>query len=86
MRYIEPHAHMVSRTTADYQAMAIAGCAAICEPAFWAGYDRASAVAKEALASGRPVREIVLEAGDLSAEELDRLLSPEAMTKPKALS
>ena len=43
MRYIEPHAHMVSRTTADYQAMAIAGCAAICEPAFWAGYDRASA-------------------------------------------
>lgn len=42
MHYIEPHAHMVSRTTADYQAMAIAGCAAICEPAFWAGYDRAS--------------------------------------------
>ena len=42
MHYIEPHAHMVSRTTADYQAMAMAGCAAICEPAFWAGYDRAS--------------------------------------------
>jgi predicted metal-dependent TIM-barrel fold hydrolase len=43
MRYIEPHAHMVSRTTDDYQAMAIAGCKAICEPAFWAGFDRSSA-------------------------------------------
>jgi predicted metal-dependent TIM-barrel fold hydrolase len=40
MRYIEPHAHMVSRTTDDYQAMCIAGCAAVCEPAFWAGFDR----------------------------------------------
>jgi hypothetical protein len=43
MQYIEPHAHMVSRTTDDYQTMAMAGCAAICEPAFWAGFDRASA-------------------------------------------
>jgi len=43
MHYIEPHAHMVSRTTSDYQKLAMAGCAAICEPAFWAGYDRASA-------------------------------------------
>ncbi len=42
MRYIEPHAHMVSRTTADYEAMALAGCEAICEPAFWAGFDRSS--------------------------------------------
>jgi len=42
MRYIEPHAHMVSRTTGDYEAMALAGCEAICEPAFWAGYDRGS--------------------------------------------
>jgi len=43
MRYIEPHAHMVSRVTDDYRAMAAAGCAAICEPAFWAGFDRSSA-------------------------------------------
>ncbi len=42
MRYIEPHAHMVSRTTADYEAMRIAGCEAVCEPAFWAGFDRSS--------------------------------------------
>jgi hypothetical protein len=40
MRYIEPHGHMVSRTTDDYQAMVTAGCQAVCEPAFWAGYDR----------------------------------------------
>ena len=42
MRYIEPHAHMVSRVTNDYAAMATAGCQAICEPAFWAGFDRGS--------------------------------------------
>ncbi len=43
MRYIEPHAHMVSRTTDDYRDMLTAGCAAVCEPAFWAGFDRSSA-------------------------------------------
>jgi len=43
MRYIEPHAHMVSRTTDDYLAMVTAGCQAVCEPAFWAGFDRSSA-------------------------------------------
>jgi uncharacterized protein len=43
MDYIEPHAHMVSRTTDDYQQMALSGCVAISEPAFWAGWDRQSA-------------------------------------------
>lgn len=43
MRYIEPHGHMVSRTTDDYQDMATAGCQVVCEPAFWAGFDRGSA-------------------------------------------
>jgi uncharacterized protein len=42
MRYIEPHAHMVSRVTNDYVAMVTAGCRAVCEPAFWAGFDRGS--------------------------------------------
>jgi uncharacterized protein len=42
MRYIEPHAHMVSRVTDDYVDMATSGCQAICEPAFWAGFDRGS--------------------------------------------
>lgn len=43
MRFIEPHGHMVSRTTDDYLAMVTAGCVAVCEPAFWAGFDRGSA-------------------------------------------
>lgn len=43
MRYIEPHAHMVSRVTDDYLTMLTAGCQAVCEPAFWAGFDRSSA-------------------------------------------
>jgi predicted metal-dependent TIM-barrel fold hydrolase len=42
MAYIDPHIHMVSRTTDDYQRMAEAGCVAITEPAFWAGFDRSS--------------------------------------------
>jgi len=42
MKYIEPHAHMVSRVTDDYLRMATAGCQAVCEPAFWAGFDRGS--------------------------------------------
>ncbi|MAB28205.1 MAG: metal-dependent hydrolase [Planctomycetaceae bacterium] len=41
--YIDPHVHMVSRTTDDYERMALAGCVAITEPAFWAGYDRSTA-------------------------------------------
>ena len=43
MRYIEPHAHMVSRTTDDYERMVTSGCQAVIEPAFWAGFDRSSA-------------------------------------------
>jgi len=42
MAYIDPHIHMVSRTTDDYRHMAAAGCVAITEPAFWAGFDRGS--------------------------------------------
>src|SRR5690625_1933348 len=42
MRYIDPHIHMVSRTTDDYRRMGKAGCVAISEPAFWAGFDRSS--------------------------------------------
>src|SRR3954463_5955725 len=34
---------MISRVTDDYQRMAQCGCAAISEPAFWAGFDRGSA-------------------------------------------
>ncbi len=40
MKYIDHHAHMVSRTTDDYQQLALTGCVAVTEPAFWAGWDR----------------------------------------------
>ena len=43
MRYIDHHAHMVSRTTDDYQQLALSGCVAVTEPAFWAGWDRSTA-------------------------------------------
>ncbi len=42
MYYIDPHIHMVSRTTDDYATLARMGCVAISEPAFWAGFDRGS--------------------------------------------
>lgn len=40
MMFIDPHAHMISRTTDDYQAMAAAGVVAVIEPAFWLGQPR----------------------------------------------
>jgi predicted metal-dependent TIM-barrel fold hydrolase len=42
MYFIDPHVHMISRTTDDYERMTRMGCVAISEPAFWAGYDRGS--------------------------------------------
>ena len=38
--FIDPHIHMTSRTTDDYQAMRQAGIVAIIEPAFWLGQPR----------------------------------------------
>ena len=43
MKYIDHHAHMVSRTTDDYAQLALTGCVAVTEPAFWAGWDRSTA-------------------------------------------
>ena len=40
MMFIDPHAHMISRTTDDYEAMAAAGVVALIEPAFWLGQPR----------------------------------------------
>ncbi len=45
------------------------------------GYDNGAIVAKECLASGRSVREIVLEKGLMTAEELDRALQLERLTE-----
>ncbi len=46
------------------------------------GYETAAAIAKEAIQSNRPVSDIVLEKGVLTAEELDTILHPFEMTKP----
>jgi predicted metal-dependent TIM-barrel fold hydrolase len=40
MKMFDPHIHMTSRTTIDYQAMAAAGIAAVVEPSFWLGQPR----------------------------------------------
>jgi predicted metal-dependent TIM-barrel fold hydrolase len=40
MKIIDPHVHMTSRTTDDYEAMARHGIVAIVEPAFWLGQPR----------------------------------------------
>ncbi len=42
MRYFDPHIHMSSRTTDDYEAMAAAGILGVVEPAFWQGQPRTS--------------------------------------------
>ena len=38
--FIDPHTHMISRTTDDYEAMARAGIVALIEPSFWLGQPR----------------------------------------------
>lgn len=43
MYYVDPHIHMISRITDDYERLAMCGCIAVSEPAFWAGFDRGSA-------------------------------------------
>ena len=45
------------------------------------GYEAASAIASEAVASGRTIREVAAERTDLPAEELDRLLDPITLSR-----
>lgn len=40
MKFIDPHIHMTSRTTNDYEEMSKSGIVAIIEPAFWLGQPR----------------------------------------------
>ncbi len=47
------------------------------------GYEKSAEIAKEAMKSGRSVYEIVLEKGYLSQEEIDDILKPENMVKPR---
>jgi aspartate ammonia-lyase len=46
------------------------------------GYAKTAEIAKAAVATGRSIRDLVLEHGLMKAEELDRILSPDAMTRP----
>jgi aspartate ammonia-lyase len=46
------------------------------------GYAATAEIAKEAVKSGRPIRELVLERGLLDEKQLDAILSVDAMTKP----
>ena len=46
------------------------------------GYDNAAAIAKEAYASGRTVREVAREKKVLDDAKLDELLDPMSMTQP----
>jgi len=45
------------------------------------GYEKGAEIAKKAYAEGRPVKEVAMELTDLSAEELDKLLDPKALTR-----
>lgn len=47
------------------------------------GYENANSVAKEAYATNKSVTEIVLERGLLTKAELDEILKPEVLTKPR---
>lgn len=46
------------------------------------GYETAAAIAREAIVTGRPVREIVIENGVLTEDELSLILDPMEMTHP----
>jgi aspartate ammonia-lyase len=47
------------------------------------GYEKSASIAKEALQTGRPVYDLILEKGWLSKEQLDDLLKAENMTQPR---
>jgi aspartate ammonia-lyase len=51
----------------------------------WIGYEQATALAREALESGKRVYDLVLEKGLLSKTQLDAILQPETLTRPQAM-
>ncbi len=46
------------------------------------GYDESAAIAKEAQATGKTVKEVAIEKTSLSSDELDEILDPSGMTEP----
>ncbi len=65
------------------QAESIPGLATALNP--YIGYDAATGIANEALATGRSIRELVLERELMDEALLDRVLQPEALTSPRSL-
>lgn len=59
------------------------GLATVLNP--FIGYERAAVVAKEAVATGKTIREVVLEKGILSEKEINKILDPMAMTRPRVI-
>ena len=51
----------------------------------YVGYEKAASIAKSAIKTGKPVKEIILQNGILKESELDRILDPISMTEPKEL-
>ena len=47
------------------------------------GYDRVAALVKESLAQNRPIKELILEKGLMTRQELDERLNPERLTRPE---
>ena len=45
----------------------------------------ASSIAKESMRDGRPIRELILEKGLMSADEIDKILDYRKMTQPGIL-
>ena len=48
------------------------------------GYDKAAKLAKDAYSKGKTIRELLKESRLLSNEEIDRILDPQGMLKPKS--
>ena len=49
------------------------------------GYDKAAAVVKESLQTGKTIKELVLEKGYLDKKKLDEVLNPKNLTRPNLL-
>ncbi len=61
-----------------------AGLATALNP--YIGYENATLIAREAVATGRAVADLVLERELLTKEELDQILQPEVLTRPYRVS
>jgi aspartate ammonia-lyase len=46
------------------------------------GYAKAAEIAKESMKTGKTLRELILEKGLLTAEQLDKALDPKRVTEP----